>query len=129
MTSKNELNNWWQNLPIETQFKYGEKLEEHLAECAKIYIQERDPINTYYKIQQDHIVLKDALWGIPVDFGLDSHQSASNYENFIEEQSTILLNLALLTQEYFLEVQSLYSGKIPIALEILEEIFSEEDKK
>lgn len=37
MTSKNELNNWWENLPSETQFKYAEKLEEHLAECAIIY--------------------------------------------------------------------------------------------
>lgn len=125
----NDLNNWWQNLPIETQFKYAEKLEEHLAECAKIYIQVRDPLDTYYKIQHDYFSLKDALWGIPVDFSLDSHQSASNYENFIEEQSSILVNLAILSQEYFFEIQSLYSGKIPISIEILQEIFTEENKK
>lgn len=129
MNPMNELNNWWQNLPIETQFKYAEKLEDHLAECAKIYIQERDPLDTYYKIQQDYFALKDALWGIPVDFSLDSHQSTSNYENFIEEQSSILVNLAILSQEYFFEVQSLYIGKIPISIEILQEIFTEENRK
>lgn len=129
MNPMNDLNNWWQNLPIETQFKYAEKLEEHLAECAKIYIQERDPLDTYYKIQQDYFSLKDALSGIPVDFSLDSHQSASNYENFIEEQSSILVNLAILSQEYFFEVQSLFSGKIPISTETLQEIFSEVNKK
>ncbi len=127
MNSMNELNNWWQNLPIETQFKYAEKLEEHLAECAKIYIQERDPLDTYYKIQQDLIVIKDALWGIPVDFGLDSHQSASNYENFIEEQSTILECLAKGSIEYFFEVQCSYNGKIAISKKILQEIFSLEE--
>ncbi len=127
MTSKNELNNWWQDLPIETQFKYAEKLEEHLAECAKIYIQERDPLDTYYKIQQDLIVIKDSLWGIPVDFGLDSHQSASNYENFIEEQSTILECLAKGSKEYFFEVQCSYNGKIAIPEKLLREIFSLEE--
>ena len=129
MTSKNELNNWWENLPSETQFKYAEKLEEHLAECAKIYIQERDPLDTYYKIQQDSFGLKNALWGIPVDFNLDSHQSASNYENFIEEQSTILECLAKGSIEYFFEVQCSYSGKIAISEKLLREIFSFEESK
>lgn len=129
MTSISELNKWWQNLPSETKFKYVGKLEDHLKECATIYIQEKDPLDTYYKIQKDSIVLKDALWGIPVDFSLDSHQSESNYENFIEEQISILVNLALLSQEYFFEVQSLNSGKIPISIEILQEIFTEENKK
>jgi len=129
MTSKNELNNWWQNLPNETKFKYAEKLENHLAECAKIYIQERDPLDTYYKIQQDSFGLKNALWGIPVDFSLDSHQSASNYENFIEEQSTILESLAKGSLEYFIEIQCSYNGKIAISEKILQEIFSIEESK
>lgn len=129
MNPMNELNNWWQNLPIETQFKYAEKLEVHLAECAKIYIQERDPLDTYYKIQHNRFALKDALWGIPVDFSLDSNQSASNFENFIEEQSTILENLAKGSIEYFVEVQGSYSGDIAISEKLLREIFSIEESK
>jgi hypothetical protein len=94
---------WWNELTPVQQYQFAPMLEEQLQEAAGKYCEKVDVWELYYELTHDYRKLLDEL-EYSFDWNIDLHNDSEAYDDFNDNRSEIVFDLAQLHVDWFLNI-------------------------